>query len=180
MIAYAISDPSTLDFNNLSNSLYLLSKKADLIVYRDKLNPNYNINAIDFLNSARMLPFNKILLHTDIDLAYKLNADGVHLQSTQFDEIKYAKSKGLFVIISTHTLEEALKAELLGADMITISPIFNSPNKGEPLGLDILSNFCKKITIPVIALGGIISQEQIDECEKNGAYGFASIRYFAS
>jgi thiamine-phosphate pyrophosphorylase len=102
------------------------------------------------------------------------------LTSTQFDEIKYAKSRGLFVVISTHTLEGAIRAEFLGADMITISPIFHSPNKGEPLGLLKLQDICSAVKIPVIALGGIISQEQIDECEKVGADGFASIRYFAN
>jgi len=180
MIAYAISDPSILDFDNLSSSLSRISKKANMIVYRDKLNLNYDINAIDFISCAREFPFDKILLHTNIDLAFKLKVDGVHLQSTQFDEIKYAKSKGLFVIISTHTLEQTLKAEHLGADMITVSPIFHSPNKGEPLGLSMLSNICNAIKIPVVALGGIISQEQIDECQNAGAYGFASIRYFAN
>ena len=36
----------------------------------------------------------------------------------------------------------------------------------------------KKYSIDIIALGGIISNEQIKELEKTGVYGFASIRYF--
>lgn len=176
MVAYAICD--TLDFLNLQKSLQKLSNISNIIVYRDKNNPNYNKNAIDFVFSAKKYPFDKILLHTDIDLAFELNADGVHLQSRQFNDIKYAKSKGLFVIISTHTLEEALNAEHLGADMITISPIYNSPNKGEPIGIEKLEEIANSVNIPVIALGGILNQVQIQECQNAGAKGFASIRYF--
>jgi thiamine-phosphate pyrophosphorylase len=36
------------------------------------------------------------------------------------------------------------------------------------------------VKIPVIALGGILTQEQIASCEEVGASGFASIRYFKS
>jgi len=179
MIAYAICDSSTLDFSNLQKSLQKLSEISNIIVYRDKQNPNYTKNAIDFIFIAKKYPFYKILLHTDIDLAFKLKADGVHLQSNQFDEIVYAKSKGLFVIISTHTVEEALSAEFLGADMITISPIYSSPNKGKSIGITKLQEVVNSINIPVIALGGILAMEQIEECQNAGAYGFASIRYFA-
>jgi thiamine-phosphate pyrophosphorylase len=151
-----------------------------MIVYRDKQSSNYNTNAIKFLERARELSFNKILIHGNVALAFELKADGVHLTSTQFGEIINAKSRGLFVVISTHTLDEAIKAESMGADMVTISPIFHSPNKGEPLGLLKLQDVCNLVKIPVIALGGIISQEQIDKCKKVGASGFASIRYFAN
>lgn len=83
------------------------------------------------------------------------------------------------MIISTHTLSEAKEADALGADMITFSPIFNTPNKGEPKGTETLKSVISKLSIPVIALGGIVSKEQIDLCENAGAFGFASIRYFA-
>ncbi|MDD5405894.1 MAG: thiamine phosphate synthase [Sulfurovaceae bacterium] len=180
MIAYAISDKTNLDFKNLEASFKKIASKASMVVYRDKNNLNYKSNAKLFLQSARKYSFKKILLHTDIDLANKLKADGVHLQSTQLRDIFYAKEKGLFVVASTHTIEEALLAQEMGADMITISPIFNSPDKGEPMGIDKLKEIILKINIPVIALGGIITDEQIKECICAGAAGFASIRYFAT
>jgi len=82
------------------------------------------------------------------------------------------------VIASTHTLEEVLEAEKRGADAITFSPIFRTPNKGEPLGLEKLKEINDKIHIKCFALGGIINMEQVDACEKVGVYGFASIRFF--
>lgn len=178
MIAYAISDPFTLDFNNLEESLVRFSSKASMILYRDKSNPNYSANAKLFLQEARKYPFNKILLHGDVGLAIALKSDGIHLRSDQFSLIPVAKENKLFVIVSTHSLQEAKLAQNLGADMITISPIFSSPNKGEPIGLNMLKEVCDNLKIPVIALGGIISKKEIDACLKQGAAGFASIRYF--
>jgi thiamine-phosphate pyrophosphorylase len=178
MIAYAISDPSTLKFQTLTTDIKRFSTKADMIVYRDKLTDDYASNAKLFVKESRRYIFKKILLHSDYRLAKELKADGVHLTSTQFFDIKEAKALGLFVVISTHTEEEAKIAERLGADMVTYSPIFSTPNKGEPKGLEELRNLINSLSIPVIALGGIITKEQIESCESVGAFGFASIRYF--
>lgn len=176
MIAYAITDPKTLHFTTLQRDLEHFSKHASMIVYRDKATLDYEKNAIHFLSQAKK--FDKVLLHSDYLLAKKLGADGVHLKSTQFEDVSKAKNLGLFVVISTHTQEEVKKAEILGADMVTFSPVFSTPNKGLPAGIDRLKNVIDSVAIPVIALGGILTQEQIDACVKVKAKGFASIRYF--
>ena len=177
MIAYAITDPTTLHFSDLERDLERFSQHASMIVYRDTDNPDYVQGAQHFIAFAKA--FEKVLLHSDYLLAKKLNADGIHLKSTQFSDIKKAKNLGLFVVVSTHTLEEALEAEVLGADMVTMSPIFYTPDKGEAMGVDVLKNIVSQVQIPVIALGGILTKEQIDACKDAGAKGFASIRYFA-
>ena len=177
MIAYAITDPSTLDFNYLEQDLKRFASKASMIVYRDKNNSHYPHNAKIFVECAK--GFDKVLLHGDYLLADELGATGIHLKSTQFNDIIKAKKLGLFVVVSTHTLAEALKAQNLGADMITFSPVFDTPNKGEAVGLDALKYVTSSLSIPVIALGGILTQEQIASCAKVGAKGFASIRYFS-
>lgn len=178
MIAYAITDPMTLDFARLSSDLKRFSQKTDIIVYRDKTNDNYSSNAKKFIIEAKKYNFDKVLLHSDVDLACLFKADGVHLTSKQFNSLEKAKFFGLFTVISTHTLTEVKEAEKLGADMITFSPIFETPNKGEPKGLDVLKEIVSRTTIPIIALGGIVTNEQIEGCKKSGAKGFASIRYF--
>ena len=178
MIAYAITDPTTLKFTTLEDDLKRFSKRADMILYRDKSTDMYAKNAQLFLAEAREHNFKKILLHRSYKLAHKLGADGVHLTSNQFSEIREAKSLNLFVTISTHTKDEALKAQMLGVDMITYSPIFKSPNKGTPKGVEELKELIALVDTPVIALGGILTQEQIDLSIESGAFGFASIRYF--
>ncbi|HFD13924.1 MAG TPA: thiamine phosphate synthase [Epsilonproteobacteria bacterium] len=176
MVAYAITDPSTLDFNTLEKDLVNFCSKASMIVYRDKNTLEYASNAKKFLKYTHS--FEQVLLHGDYILAKKLGADGVHLKSTQFTDIQKAKDLELFVVISTHTLEEAKKAERLGADMLTYSPVFPTPNKSEAVGLSALKNVVESVAIPVLALGGMVTQVQIDACVAIGAEGFASIRYF--
>jgi phosphoribosylformimino-5-aminoimidazole carboxamide ribonucleotide (ProFAR) isomerase len=41
-----------------------------------------------------------------------------------------------------------------------------------------LTNIIKNTTIPIIALGGIVSKENIAKLQQADVYGFASIRYF--
>ncbi len=176
MISYAITDPSTLDFNHLERDLKRFSQKASMIVYRDKSNVSKHEAA--FVQAAKMFDFEKVLIHGDPLLAKEVGADGVHLSSLQLDEITEAKAMGLFVVVSTHTIDELKKAEAFGADMATFSPIFETPNKGAPVGLEMLRSVTPQVTIPVLALGGILTEEQIDACERSGASGFASIRYF--
>ncbi|MDM5262609.1 thiamine phosphate synthase [Sulfurovum sp. XTW-4] len=178
MISYAITDPSTLDFNHLERDLKRFSQKASMIVYRDKSNVSQHEAA--FVQAAKMYDFEKVIIHGNPSLAKAAGADGVHLSSLQLDEIAEAKAMGLFVVVSTHTIEELKKAEVLGADMATFSPIFETPNKGAPVGLEVLRSVTSQVHIPVLALGGILTEEQIRACERYGASGFASIRYFGA
>lgn len=177
MIRYAITDPSTLDFQHLERDLKRFSQKASMIVYRDKADLSMK-QAPLFVKAAKQFEFEKVLIHGDYTLAKSIAADGVHLSSLQIDQIPEAKASDLFVVVSTHTLEELQKAQTLGADMATFSPIFETPGKGLPVGLEKLRAVTGQVKIPVLALGGILTQAQIDACEKNGASGFASIRYF--
>jgi len=176
MISYAITDPSTLDFNHLEHDLKRFSQKASMIVYRDK--SDVSKHGADFVQAAKVFDFEQVIIHGDPSLAKAAGADGVHLSSLQLEEIADAKAMHLFVVVSTHTIDELKKAEASGADMATFSPIFETPNKGAPVGLEALRSVTSQVTIPVLALGGILTEEQIKACEASGASGFASIRYF--
>ena len=150
----------------------------DFALYRNKEREDYALKAEEFVQMCKQIPSLKAFLHQDYRLACKLNAAGVHLTSTQFETIEKAKKAGLEVIISTHTYEEVLKAQNLGADYVTYSPIFATPNKGKPKGIEDLKKVLVKTDMKVFALGGIINEEQIKQIDEAGAYGFASIRYF--
>lgn len=152
----------------------------DFALYRDKESEKYKELAQNFIVVCRDFKELKSFLHSDVDLAKSLGAAGVHLTSMEFDKIEYALSLGLEVIVSTHTHKEVLKAQSLGANYVTYSPIFASPNKGEPKGIDDLKELLKKCSIKVFALGGIVTDEHIEAIRKTQAFGFASIRYFYS
>ncbi len=193
MIQYLITDPKYYTSNpiifkeNLSKSLYIPTQKSgnklqsdvvNIACFRDKVSSNTEELATIFVDTCKKFNIQRILINTNIELALKLNATGVHLTSLQFNEIQRAKNHNLFVIISCHNLDEIKQAQKKGANMVTYSPIFNTPNKGDAKGCTELSNIIKDINIPVIALGGIISSAQIKEIEQTDAVGFASIRYF--
>jgi len=148
------------------------------VLYRDKTNTHYDELAAVFADVCKGYEGLKCFVHQDVDLAKRLGVSGVHLTSAQFNEIKRAKSMGLFVIVSTHTKDEVLKAQELGADAVTYSPIFTSPGKGEPKGVEELKELLDICKIKVFALGGIVTKEHVEKIERSKAYGFASIRYF--
>ena len=178
MHSYLITDPKyySTDFISLQNILTI--QLPDFILYRDKKNKDYKKSAIKFLEVCSQFNSVKPILHGDVDLASTLGAYGVHLTSLQFDKIKRAKEVGLFTVISCHSEREMLEAEKLGADAVTFSPIFSTPNKGEPKGLAELQRMVAKINIPIIALGGITTEKEVKAVESTCCYGFASIRYF--
>lgn len=182
MKSYLITDPVFYgsDAETLKHTLegVFLHHSVDFALFRDKQTQSYTELATVFIDVCRKNRVNNILLHGDALLAHRLGANGVHLASYQHIMISEAKSLGLYVVISTHTHTEALKAQELGADAITYSPIFYSPNKGEPKGLEDLKEIMDKIKVPIFALGGIITSTHIKAIEKCGACGFASIRYF--
>jgi len=156
----------------------LTEHTPEYAVYRDKQNPKYKELAKIFVQVCREFAGLCCLLHSDAALACELGADGVHLTSAQLEAIPHAKHSGLFVILSTHTDEEITHAIALGADAVTFSPIFPSPNKGEPKGVEALCEVVAKNPIKVFALGGIVEPWHVEAIAKSGAYGFASIRFF--
>lgn len=180
MIAYAISDPSTLHFDQrLSKDLERFSKTADWLLYRDKNNPSYPANAHKLVKKLQKFSSLKFLIHDDDRLAKQLGAAGVHFSSQGIVRLEQAKKAGLFTVASCHSVEEAELLAYQGIDAVTLSPVFLSPGKGKPLGLSYLRHAVECLSVPVIALGGIVSYERMEHVKKCGAFGFASIRYFS-
>jgi len=121
----------------------------------------------------------KILVNDRADIALAANADGVHLtaQSLSVETIRRNFPRDFIVGVSAHTFEAAEKAKRQGADFATFSPIFASPNKGEPKGLDELRKVCENLkSFPIIALGGI-DESNYKSVLEAGASGFAAIRF---
>lgn len=178
---YLITDP--LYYSNKINSFekklteVLKTKRVDMACFRDKSSSNYEELALCFIKICQKFNIKKILLNENIELAKKLKC-GIHLTSNQFEKIEEAKEAKLFTIISCHNEKEIEKAIKNGADAITYSPIFHTPNKGEPKGIEKLKEIKSSFDINIIALGGIINEEQIDEIKKSNIFAFASIRYF--
>jgi thiamine-phosphate pyrophosphorylase len=60
--------------------------------------------------------------------------------------------------VSVHSVAEAVAAQQGGADYVMLGPVFETPSKrayGRPLGVDVLRDACRRVSIPVWAIGGI-------------------------
>ncbi|KIM10532.1 MAG: hypothetical protein KU37_09505 [Sulfuricurvum sp. PC08-66] len=180
MISYLITDPSyysqTPDTFIFRLREVLRHHRVDWVLYRDKESSCYESIAPLFVALCHELGV-KPILHNDASLASQLGAFGVHYSSDKLCTIGQ-KDEGLFRIGSAHSLEQIRGFAALGIDAVTYSPIFDTPNKGAPVGLESLKTILATITLPVIALGGIVTPHHVAQIEDCGAYGFASIRYF--
>jgi len=184
---YLITDPKEygLDLTTFEKNLTkaLQNHQVDILCFRDKITKDIKPFAKVTLEIARAFKIKKILLNGDKILAHELGFDGVHLRSIQFAEIQQAKEQKLFTFISCHSDKEVNLAKKNGADGVTYSPIFYKLDKGEPKGCLKLANIVKKYqdnTFSIFALGGIKDPLKVQEVEKTGCRGFASITYFTN
>lgn len=182
MKQYLITDPQYYGsevFEFKENLICSLEKnQVDIACFRDKKSKNFKELAKVFVSVCKEYKIETILISEQYELAHELKATGVHLTSKQFDKIKACKEKDLYTIISCHTIQEIEKAQKKYVDAVTYSPIFNTPNKGEPKGVAKLKKVRDIFDMNIIALGGIISQKQIEKLKNLNIYAFASIRYF--
>ncbi|WP_104748267.1 thiamine phosphate synthase [Helicobacter cetorum] len=120
-----------------------------------------------------------------VETALNYSFDGVHFKDKfypYFEPLKtplaMLKAHNKRCFYSAHSLSCVFDTLKKGIDFVTLSPIFPTPNKGTPLGVEIF-NHCEGIEKSrLFALGGIISQAQIDWLKKQGVQGFAARRYF--
>ena len=119
------------------------------------------------------------VVNDHIDVALTANADGVHLgqDDLPIGEARKITPEGFIIGISTHSLEQALLAEKEGADYIGCGPVFSTPTKEDyiPIGLDTVKNVIGSVKIPVVAIGGLNSQN-IPTLRKMGVKNFAMVR----
>ncbi len=183
MKKYLITDPQyyTNDKNIFAKKLKknLKNNQIDIACFRDKESSNFKELAKLFVEICTEYGIKEILINSDYNLAKELNATGVHLNSQQFNKISEAKNLGLYVVISCHNLDDIEKAQRHYVNSVTYSPIFDTPNKGKAKGISVLKQAIELYEdIDIIALGGIISEDHINQISNTKAYGFASIRYF--
>jgi thiamine-phosphate pyrophosphorylase len=128
----------------------------------------------------------RVLINDRLDVALAANAAGVHLGEKSLPleiVIEWRRSTGrkdFLIGVSCHSLEYARAAAKGGADYIFFGPVFATPSKvafGAPQGIERLREICASVKIPVLAIGGVTS-ENARACIAAGAAGVAAIRLF--
>ncbi len=118
------------------------------------------------------------LINDRVDIALAVKSDGVHLGQ---DDIPYEIARSLLgkkiIGLTVHNVEEAIQAKKLGADYISLSPIFETKTKldaGPAIGIKLIEDIKKSANIPLVAIGGI-NLENIDDVIKAGTIPIATI-----
>jgi thiamine-phosphate pyrophosphorylase len=123
----------------------------------------------------------KLLINDRADLVAVTNADGLQLRETSLPVPAARRVVGADRLIgaSAHSVDGVVQAEAQGADFAVLGPIYETPSKreyGPPLGLHVLEQACRRVRIPVFAIGGI-SAARAREVRGAGAFGLAVISY---
>jgi thiamine-phosphate pyrophosphorylase len=99
------------------------------------------------------------IVNDRVDVALATEADGVHLGPNDMKFETARKILGKKIIgVTVSSLEDAKLYEKLGADYISLSPIFRTNTKkdaGDPVGLEIIRKAKGSLRIPFVVIGGI-------------------------
>jgi len=100
-----------------------------------------------------------LIVNNRPDIASLISADGVHLgqHDMPVTEARKLLRPGAIVGKSIHNIAQARAAVNEGADYISVGPIFQTETKdaGPPVGLELLEEVSKEISLPLVPIGGI-------------------------
>ena len=143
--------------------------------------------AVQLAASSEATARARVLVNDRLDVALATQAGGVHLGDKSIPPQEARRlvnlldsEKDFLIGVSCHSLEAGKAAEHGGADYLFFGPVFATPSKavyGAPQGLERLTEVCRAVAIPVLAIGGI-TLENSAACLSAGASGIAAIRLF--
>ena len=119
------------------------------------------------------------IVNDDLDLAIKLNADGIHVGQ---DDIPLKKVRLMFgrkiVGVSVHTMTDVEEALKDGADYVGIGPVYPTKSKldaRKPSGCQFLREVANRYPeLPIVGIGGI-TLNNLEPVLEAGADGIAII-----
>lgn len=158
---YLVTDREVLAGRDLLESVeQSILGGVTLVQLREK-----DTNSRDFYNLALQVKelthkYNVPLIINDrLDIALAIDADGLHIgqEDLPVDLCRKLLGKDKILGVSAHNLEEALKAEALGADYLGVGAIFSTSTKKDVdiTSIDTVIKIKENVKIPVVAIGGI-------------------------
>lgn len=126
---------------------------------------------------ARARPHGAIvLINSDVELALRLGADGVHLAAAQLARLERKPALG-WCAASCHNTEELACAAQLGIDFAVLGPVQATPSHPDsmPLGWEGFAALVGGASLPVFALGGM-GPGDLETAWRCGAQGIAMVR----
>lgn len=180
LLLYAVTDRRWLNGRTLSEAVKeSLDGGVTFVQIREKDldDEKFTEEALQLQSLCREynVPF---VVNDNVDIAIKINADGVHVGQSDMEAQDVRKRLGHDKIIgvSAQTVEQAILAEKHGADYLGVGAVFPTGSKGdaEDVSFDTLKAICEAVSIPVIAIGGI-TEENAETLKGSGICGIAVI-----
>lgn len=179
-LLYAVTDRHWLNGRTLEDDVELALKGgATLVQLREK-----NLNFEDFCREAEKIHLLcqkykvPLIINDNVEVAQAVNAEGVHLGQGDMSIAKAREILGNGKIIgaTARTKEQAVKAEMDGADYVGSGAVFGTSTKSDAvkMSFETLNEICKSVQIPVTAIGGI-TKENVSELKGTGISGVAVV-----
>lgn len=119
-----------------------------------------------------------LLINDRIDIALAVDSEGVHLGQDDMpaDIARKIIGDDKILGVSASTVEEAIKAQIDGADYIGSGAVFPTATKddADSVSKEELKSIVDSIDIPVVAIGGI-TIENASELKDTGIAGFSVV-----
>lgn len=123
----------------------------------------------------------RVVVNDRVDIALAAGAHGVHLpeRGLALADARALLPPTALLGASRHDLAGVAEAVAAGANLVQLGPIWPSPGKGEPLGLDALRAARDAIAgrAQLVAVGGIDSDARARAARAAGADAIAAIRW---
>lgn len=121
------------------------------------------------------IPF---VINDNVEVALEVGADGVHVGQEDMKAVEARRILGdkKIIGVSVHTVEEAVEAQKMGANYIGVGAVFPTSTKKNAVKMSnkTLQDICQVVDIPVVAIGGI-QTENIMELKESGIDGIAVV-----
>lgn len=180
LLLYAVTDRSWLGEKTLYEQVKdAIEGGVTLVQLREK-----NINEEKFLNEALQImelctshniPF---IINDNVELAREINADGVHVGQNDMSatEVRSILGKDIILGVSVQTVAQAKLAQMQGADYLGVGAVFPTSSKADAdsVTFETLKEICQSVSIPVVAIGGINS-DNVLKLSESGISGIAVI-----
>ncbi|CCX37322.1 thiamine-phosphate synthase [Clostridium sp. CAG:1013] len=180
LLLYAVTDRSWVGDSTLYHQVEeALKGGATFVQLREKDMPEeeFLAEALEIQKLCRQygVPF---VIDDDVELARKVNADGVHVGQSDMEagDVRAILGEGKILGVSAQTVEQAVLAQQRGADYLGVGAVFHTDSKADakPVSHETLKAICEAVTIPVVAIGGI-GRGNVKELAGSGICGVAVI-----
>lgn len=180
LLLYAVTDRGWLNGDTLYHQVeQAIQGGVTFVQLREK-----ELDEDQFLEEAKEIqglcrkyhvPF---VINDNVKIAAQIDADGVHVGQSDMAAGDVRKKLGPDKIIgvSAQTVEQALLAQEMGADYLGVGAVFHTGSKADAddVSHDTLRAICEAVDIPVIAIGGIGTQN-VMQLSGSGICGIAVI-----